>query len=52
GGTLCSFPPMIQGGLLSSSQSLMYQLCKGVAFGHGHGVLHRYSSSFPSNKVK
>ncbi|KAF5181882.1 hypothetical protein FRX31_028531, partial [Thalictrum thalictroides] len=32
--------------------SLMYQLCKGVAFGHGHGVLHMYSSSFTSNKVK
>lgn len=24
-----------------SMQSLMYQLCKGVAFCHGHGVLHR-----------
>jgi len=23
-------------------QSLMYQLCKGVAFCHGHGILHRY----------
>ncbi|KAL6981468.1 Cyclin-dependent kinase B2-1 [Sarracenia purpurea var. burkii] len=22
-------------------KSLMYQLCKGVAFCHGHGVLHR-----------
>ncbi|KAK3014332.1 hypothetical protein RJ639_008925, partial [Escallonia herrerae] len=25
----------------SELQSLMYQLCKGVAFIHGHGVLHR-----------
>lgn len=24
-----------------STQSLMYQLCKGVAFCHAHGVLHR-----------
>lgn len=22
-------------------KSLMYQLCKGVAFCHGHGILHR-----------
>lgn len=27
--------------LCSLKQSLMYQLCKGVAFCHGHGVLHR-----------
>ncbi|KAJ0085961.1 hypothetical protein Patl1_09325 [Pistacia atlantica] len=27
-------------------KSLMYQLCKGVAFCHGHGILHRYFS-FP-----
>ncbi|XVE94353.1 hypothetical protein REPUB_Repub02eG0001900 [Reevesia pubescens] len=26
---------------VSTVKSLMYQLCKGVAFCHGHGVLHR-----------
>ncbi|KAK4280018.1 hypothetical protein QN277_011703 [Acacia crassicarpa] len=25
----------------STVKSLMYQLCKGVAFCHGHGILHR-----------
>jgi len=28
--------------ILIIMQSLMYQLCKGVAFCHGHGVLHRF----------
>lgn len=23
-------------------QCLMFQLCKGVAFCHGHGILHRF----------
>lgn len=32
--------PMMDGGL-ACSQILMYQLCKGVAFVHGRGVLHR-----------
>ena len=27
--------------ILAVFQTLMYQLCKGVAFCHGHGVLHR-----------
>ena len=29
------------GGGAARSQVLMYQLCKGVAFVHGRGVLHR-----------
>jgi len=29
------------GGDAARSQVLMYQLCKGVAFVHGRGVLHR-----------
>lgn len=25
----------------------MYQLCKGVAYCHGHGILHRLLTPFP-----
>lgn len=33
-------------------QSLMYQLCKGVAFCHAHGVLHMYSLASLFGEIK
>ena len=33
-------------------KSLMYQLCKGIAFCHGHGVLHRYIMFTSENDLR